>query len=104
MKKAVAPRAFDVVRKIGLALPDVEAATNWAGAPVLRARGCFMAGLASHESAEPGSLVIDLGEWRRNLVLPRALIDAAALGAQFEDHTLKIRFAAPERVTAQRRR
>src|SRR5204863_418710 len=46
----------------------------------------------------------DLGEWRRNLVLPRALIDAAALGAQFEDHTLKIRFAAPERTAAQRRR
>jgi len=25
---------------------------------VLKARGCFMAGLASHESAEPGSLVV----------------------------------------------
>jgi len=55
-------------------------------------------------SRHADELVIDLGEWRRNLVLPRALIDAAALGAQFEDHTLKIRFAAPERVTAQRRR
>jgi arsenite/tail-anchored protein-transporting ATPase len=52
-------------------------------------------------SRHADELVIDLGEWRRNLVLPRALIDAAALGAQFEDHTLKIRFAAPERMTAQ---
>jgi arsenite/tail-anchored protein-transporting ATPase len=52
-------------------------------------------------SRHADELVIDLGEWRRNLVLPRALIDAAALGAQFEDHTLKIRFAAPERMTPQ---
>jgi arsenite-transporting ATPase len=55
-------------------------------------------------SRHADELVIDLGEWRRNLVLPRALIDAAALGAQFEDHTLKIRFAAPERMAAQVRR
>ena len=55
-------------------------------------------------SRHADELVIDLGEWRRNLVLPRALIDAAALGAQFEDHILKIRFAAPERMAAQRRR
>jgi arsenite/tail-anchored protein-transporting ATPase len=52
-------------------------------------------------SRHADELVIDLGEWRRNLVLPRALIDAAALGAQFEEHTLKIRFAAPERMAAQ---
>ena len=55
-------------------------------------------------SRHADELVIDLGEWRRNLVLPRALIDAAALGAQFEDHTLKIRFAAPERMAAHARR
>lgn len=39
-------------------MPDVEAATNWAGAPVLRVRGCFMAGLAAHASAEAGTLVV----------------------------------------------
>ena len=50
--------AFALVQRIGLALPEVEAATNWAGFPVLRARGCFLAGLASHRSAEPGTLVV----------------------------------------------
>jgi hypothetical protein len=32
--------------------------TNWAGSPVLRLRGCFMAGLASRRSVEPGTLVV----------------------------------------------
>jgi hypothetical protein len=58
MKKRAPARAFEVVKSIGLALPEVEAATNWAGRPVLKARGCFMAGLASHRSAEPGTLVV----------------------------------------------
>jgi hypothetical protein len=58
MKKRAPARAFDVVKSIGLALPEVEADTNWAGRPVLKARGCFMAGLASHRSAEPGTLVV----------------------------------------------
>lgn len=43
---------------LGLALEDVEATTNWAGHPVLKAGGSFMAGLASHRSAEPGTLVV----------------------------------------------
>ncbi len=49
---------FEVVRTIGLTLPDVEAATKHDGSPVLKAGGCFMAGLAGHASAEPGSLVV----------------------------------------------
>jgi arsenite-transporting ATPase len=44
-------------------------------------------------------LVIDVGTYRRNLVLPRILIDATTLGAKFDDHILKIRFAAPPRST-----
>jgi arsenite/tail-anchored protein-transporting ATPase len=44
-------------------------------------------------------LVIDVGTMRRNLVLPRILIDATTLGAKFDDHILKIRFAAPPRST-----
>jgi arsenite/tail-anchored protein-transporting ATPase len=51
-------------------------------------------------SRHADELVIDLGDWRRNLVLPRALIEAQALGARFDDHVLKIRFAAPTRVAA----
>ena len=42
-------------------------------------------------------LVIDLGTWRRTLVLPRILVDAPTKGARFEDGTLKVRFGSPER-------
>ena len=57
-------------------------------------------------SRHADELVIDLGDWRRTLVLPRALIDAPALGAAFEDHVLQIRFEVPERAkpTSSRRR
>ena len=50
-------------------------------------------GLSRHAD----EILIDVGSWRRNLVLPRALIDAPTLGAKFDDHVLKIRFAAPPR-------
>jgi arsenite-transporting ATPase len=50
-------------------------------------------------SRHADELVIDVGTWRRNLVLPRALVDAPTLGAKFDDHVLKIRFAAPPRGT-----
>ena len=49
---------FARVRTIGLALPDVEAVTRYDGATVLKAGGAFMAGLATHPSAEAGSLVV----------------------------------------------
>jgi len=59
--------AFDVVRNVGLALPDVEAARRYDGSPVLKRGGCFMAGLATHPSAEPDTLVVRSGyedrEW-----------------------------------------
>jgi hypothetical protein len=48
---------FDIVRKIGLALPGVEAATMF-GQPALKIRGQLLACIASHRSAEPGSLVV----------------------------------------------
>jgi hypothetical protein len=63
---------FDVVRNVGLALPDVEACTHWSGAPVLKARGIFMAGLASHQSAEPGTLVVRCGVEAREWLLEDA--------------------------------
>ena len=50
--------AFDVVRTIGLTLPDVEAVTRYDGTPVLKVGGVFMAGLAAHPSAEPNTLVV----------------------------------------------
>jgi hypothetical protein len=58
MKKRGPTQAFEIVKAVGLALPEVEATTNWAGSPVLKVRGCFVAGLASHRSAEPGTLVV----------------------------------------------
>ena len=50
------PGSFATVRTAGLALPGVEAATRYDGSPVLKVGGVFMAGLATHESAEPGTL------------------------------------------------
>jgi hypothetical protein len=59
--------AFEAVRTVGLALPDVQATTKYDGSPVLRVRGRFMAGLATHRSAEPDTLVVRVGieerEW-----------------------------------------
>ena len=51
---------FETVRKIGLALPNVEASTAW-GAPALKIRGKLMACVPTHRSAEPGSLVVRVG-------------------------------------------
>jgi hypothetical protein len=48
---------FDAVRKIGLALPDVEEGTMY-GSPALKLGGRLVACLAVHRSAEPGSLVV----------------------------------------------
>ena len=43
---------------MGLTLPHVEAAVRYDGAPVLKIAGVFMAGLATHASAEPDTLVV----------------------------------------------
>ncbi len=40
-------------------------------------------------------LVVQVGSWRRNLILPRALVTAETRAAQFEGDTLRIHFAAP---------
>jgi hypothetical protein len=59
--------AFEVVTRVGLGLPDVEATTKYDGSPVLKLGGCFLAGLATHPSAEPDTLVVRAGyeerEW-----------------------------------------
>lgn len=64
--------AFDTVRKVGLLLPGAQAATKYDGSPVLKLRGCFMAGLATHRSAEPNTLVIRGAFEERNLILEEA--------------------------------
>ena len=49
---------FDRVARVGLELPGVEAAVRYDGTPLLKVAGCFMASLATHPSAEPGTLVV----------------------------------------------
>lgn len=50
-----------MVKAVGLTLPEVDATIKYDGSPVLKAGGCFMAGLASHRSAEPNTLVVRIG-------------------------------------------
>jgi len=45
-------------------------------------------------------LLLQVGAWRRNLVLPRLLLDAPTQGARMEDRVLKVRFGEPVRTAA----
>ena len=63
---------FETVRMVGLSLPDVEATTKYDGSPVLRVGGAFMAGLATHRSAEPKTLVVRVGVEERQHLLEDA--------------------------------
>jgi arsenite-transporting ATPase len=45
-------------------------------------------------------LLLQVGTWRRNLVLPRLLLDAPTQGASMDDRVLKVRFAEPARGAA----
>jgi hypothetical protein len=63
---------FAIVKALGLALPDVEAATRYDGSPVLKVGGAFMAGLTTHASAEPGSLVVRMSVEDREWLLAEA--------------------------------
>ncbi len=66
-KKQAPTDGFEIVKAVGLTLPDVEATTKYDGSPVLKLDGCFMAGLATHASVEPDTLVVRVGceerEW-----------------------------------------
>lgn len=63
---------FDRVSELARALPDVELARKYDGSPLLRVRGCFMAGAATHASAEPESLVVRVDPDERRLWLEEA--------------------------------
>ena len=65
-------KTFEAVRMVGLALPDVEASTRYDGSPVLKVGGAFMAGLATHRSAEPQTLVVRIGLEERDCLLEDA--------------------------------
>ena len=64
--------AFGIVRDLGLAWPDVQAETKYDGSPVLKCRGCFMAGVAMHASAEPDTLVVRIALDARPWLLDEA--------------------------------
>jgi hypothetical protein len=53
-----ATQAFKIVKAVGLTLPDVEATTRYDGSPVLKLHGVFFAGMATHPSAAPDTLVV----------------------------------------------
>jgi hypothetical protein len=63
---------FERVRAEGLTLPDVEAATRYDGSPVLTVGGCFMAGVATHPSAERQTLVVRAGVEEREWLIEDA--------------------------------
>jgi len=64
--------SFDAVKTVGLLLPDVQATKRYDGSPVLKLGGCFMAGLATHRSAEPDTLVVRVNVEERELLLQEA--------------------------------
>ena len=53
-------------------MPAVEATTRYDGSPVLKLGGCFMAGLATHQSAEPDTLVVRCGCEEREFLVQDA--------------------------------
>jgi hypothetical protein len=63
---------FEPVRIVGLTLPDVQVATKYDGSPVLKVGGAFMAGLATHRSAEPETLVVRVALEEREWLLEDA--------------------------------
>jgi hypothetical protein len=64
--------AFEIVKTVGLGLQDVEATTKYDGSPVLRLGGCFMAGLATHPSAELDTIVVRVGYEEREWLIEDA--------------------------------
>lgn len=65
-------KPFEIVKAVGLEFPGVEATTRYDGSPVLKVGGVFVAGPASHPSAEPDSLVVRVGLEERELLLEDA--------------------------------
>ena len=64
-------RDFERVRKIGRSFPGVEESTYF-GQPALKIGGRMLACMASHRSAEPGSLVVLVDFARRQELLAEA--------------------------------
>jgi arsenite/tail-anchored protein-transporting ATPase len=50
-------------------------------------------------SRKADEIVLQVGAWRRNIVLPRLLLNAPTQGAKMEEHVLTVRFGEPVRTT-----
>lgn len=68
---AKATNGFEMVRTIGLTFQGVEESTYF-GQPALKTGGKMVACMASHRSAEPGSLVVPMDLARREDLLAEA--------------------------------
>ena len=103
-------RFVDRLREIGVALfgDGDPTAVHYRGQPyrVSREDGMYVLHVALpftergelHLSRRSDELVLQVGAWRRTLVLPRALIDAPTKGAKMTDGTLRIQFEAPAKA------
>ena len=101
---------MDRLREIGQALfPDGDPTTvHYRGEPyrVQRENGTYVVQVALpfmsrdeiHLSRRADELLIQVGGWRRTLLLPRALLDAPTEGAKMDDGTLRVKFKAPARA------
>jgi len=69
MQRPLPKNALETVRAVGLTLPNVEATTKYDGSPVLKLGGSFMAGLATHPSAEPDTLVVRVDDEQRERLI-----------------------------------
>jgi arsenite-transporting ATPase len=100
----------DRLREIGVALfgEGDPTAVHYRGEPyrvsredgvyVLRVELPFTQKGELHLSRRSDELVLQVGAWRRTLLLPRALINAPTKGAKMDDGTLRIQFEAPART------
>jgi hypothetical protein len=71
MCRVVQP-AFDRVISAGLTLPGVVVETKYDGSPVLKLHGCFVAGVATHCSADPDTLVVRCSQEDRESMIADA--------------------------------
>jgi len=102
---------LEMLRRLGHAIFASEDPTTvfFRGRPyhVRRENGAFVLSLelpfTSKEDValtrHADELVLQVGSWRRNLILPRVLVDAPTTGARFEGQRLDISFAAPIKRT-----
>lgn len=64
--------SFERVKAVGMGLPGVEEGTRSDGSPVLKVAGRFLAGMATHASAEAETLVVRARREERECLVAEA--------------------------------